>query len=687
MPTYLSPGVYTQETDNSNYAPSINGSIVGIVGFAKKGPTNELTLITSPENLINIFGEPDEVLYGQGIEAALELLEVTNQIYYLRAVGETAAVDASATVKIGGCPAVQVSAGSYGVSAGLWLKAQVYDNAGLAKFASPKSFAVVSGTGSSQAESLRTVIGGALDSDHIGVHYLDAGNANGYIVGSYAGSSAHIDVSAYSDSSYSTPIAVLQSVNIAASAIAAASSVQTYGIEVNSGSLSGTGYLVESIYPGTGYNLGTKSDGSTSGNSIELLGVGSHNCVLQVNENGFVKESFKVSLVGSGVFVEDVINTGTTDLVSQVIKGNIVENLADIEVATLPTFLADLSALGVSGMVGQQGGASVSSADGMKFAKFIAGTYGLAGGTDGVPAAQNDKTSALIGDSTSDPKTGMQALDDPSINISLALVPGVSDQNVQNALVTLAESTGDFLAIVSPPYAVGTAQDAIDWSNGQKSSRTSALSSSFVSVYWPWLKVYSTFSSTDLWLDPAIFAARQMVYTDGVAESWFAPAGYSRGRLTKPTATEVKLNKGDRDALYSGGNIINPIVNFEQNGITIFGQRTAKRTPSATDRVNVKRLMILLSKIIKARTAAYSFEPNDPILWDLVANAARPILQDIKVKRGIREYRVVCDETTNTPLRVERGELWCRVEVKPTITAEVIVFELNITNQSANLGQ
>jgi phage tail sheath protein FI len=690
MPNFTTPGVYTFETDNSNYPTAIDGSVVGIVGFAKKGPTNVATLITSPENLITIFGEPDEAIYGQGVEAALELLEVTNQIYFIRAVGETAAVDASAMVKLGGCPAIEVSAGTYGVSSHLYLKAQVYDNAGVAQFASPRTFAIPSGTvgtTGNQAEALRTIIGGALDSDALGVHYLAAGNTTGYMVGSYAGSGAHVDVSAYSDSAYTTGLACLQTVNINGSSIAAASSVVAYGTEIVSTSASNSaGYLVESIYPGTGYNLGTKSDGSTSGNSVEVVGLGGQNVLLQVNENGFVKESFKVSLVASGVFVEDVINTGEVDLVSYVIKGNLVDDLADITANSLAHFSTDLSALGISTTWGAWGPSAVALADSMKFPKFIVGTYGLTTGTDGIPTAQADKAAALIGVANAEPKTGLQALDDPLVDISLAIVPGVTDQNVQNALITLAEATQDFMVATAPPYAVGTAQDAIDWSNGQKTSRTAAISSSYAAVYWPWVKVFSPYDGIDRYLDPAIYGLRQMVYTDSVSESWFAPAGFRRGRLTKPTDTEVKLNLGDRQALYSGGNIVNPIVNFVGNGITIFGQRTAQRTASATDRINVRRLMIGIRKMVKRSTIIYAFEPNDPILWQQIEGILNPALQDIKVRRGITSFRVVCDETTNTPVRQDRNELWCRVEIKPTKSAEVLVFELNLVSQSTDIG-
>ena len=127
--------------------------------------------------------------------------------------------------------------------------------------------------------------------------------------------------------------------------------------------------------------------------------------------------------------------------------------------------------------------------------------------------------------------------------------------------------------------------------------------------------MFSVFDSKDIWLDPSIYGARQMAYTDSVSDSWFAPAGLQRGRLTKPTEVEVKLNQGDRDSLHSGGNIINPIVAFPQQGITIFGQRTTQRSPTALDRINIRRLMIYVRKVILAATRRFVFEPNDEFTW------------------------------------------------------------------------
>jgi phage tail sheath protein FI len=707
MPNFVSPGVYVIEKDLSEYTPSLNSSVVGLVGFASKGPTNEATLITSQNQLISTFGAPHEDIYGQGLEGALEILEATNSLYFVRAADEATAVEASAAITLGTCPAVALSANSYGVNNGIYVQIQVRDNAGIEKFASPKEFNIPAntldplGTGVCQSRALKKVIGGDLDADVLGV--VDDGTTSvlgtgGLLVGAFAGSGASISVSAYTDSTKTTGLAVVKGIYpvVGNSSFGASgsyvSSITIYGATFLSTGASSFSYLAQTLYPGAGYNAGTTVDGDTSGNSITVRGLGGGNFAIDVNENGAVSENFKASLFASGAFLEDVINIGSTNALSDYIQGNLYSSGTDIaSVTALPMFVSQVTSLGgITAIRGTQNGRSEESMTEARLVKLVQGTYNFAGGNNGIPATEGTKATALIGSAATDPKTGLYALDDDLLNISIALIPGVYNQSVQNALITLAESSQNFIALVSPPFGVGTVQDAIDWSNGRSASvansRTAAINSSYAAIYFPHVKVFSTFDGKDRWYDPTIFGARQMAFTDSVSETWFAPAGFVRGRLTKPTDVELKLNQGDRDTMYSGGNVLNPVVNFAQQGITIFGQRTSQRDPSALDRINVRRMMIYIRKVILASTRRLVFEPNDEFTWARVEGLLNPFFADIAARRGITQFKVVCDSTTNTPIRIDRNEMWCKVLIKPTKTAEIVVFELNLTNQSAQIG-
>jgi len=683
----VSPGVFVIEKDISEYAPSLNSSVVGIVGFASKGPVNEATLITSPNQLIRTFGKPSDDLPGQGLLGAVEILETTNSLYFVRGAS-TSAANATTLVPLGSCPTMKFVAGSYGVSADLYLKIQVKDVNGVNQYLTPKEIAIPAGTGVTQGQAMLAAIGGAVDSDKFGYDFDSGSSSTGYIYGSWAGNLASISVSAYSDSTFSTGLAVLKPVDASGRAQTVATSSNTaYGITYFDSGLSGVSYYVQSLYPGAGYNIDTDSQGNTIGNSISVRTLGNSKTIVQVNEDGTKREQFKVDLLDSSIFIEDVINTGSQNAVSEVIMGGLTMHGFDITPGKISSFtLGNGGIFGVNTIGGTMNGSAVLCS-GAICVKLVEGTYDLAGGDNGVSNSDDVNSATLIGDPTATPKTGIYALDDDNLNISVALVPGMNNSNLQNALITLAEDSQNFIALVSPPYAsVNTVQEAIEWSNGRSETRTTAINSSYAAVFWPWLQVFNVFTAADQWYDPTIYAARQMCFTDSAAETWFAPAGFQRGRLTKPTAVDVILNQGDRDSLYSGGNIINPIVSFPTQGITIFGQRTAQREPSALDRINVRRLMIYLRKVVLAASQRFVFEPNDPITWEAIQNVIDPLLDDIRRRRGITDYKVVCDETTNTPERIDRNELWCKVLLKPTKAAEIIVFEINVTNQSAKLG-
>jgi phage tail sheath protein FI len=699
MPNYVSPGVYIIEKDISDYLPSVNTSVVGIVGFASKGPTDKPTLITNQNQLIRTFGAPSEDITGQAVEGALEILDESNSVYFVRGADSNAA-DASSNMAFGTCPSVIVSANGFGVSSDLYLQIDVYNNAGTKKLNS-KKFSIPAGTvgaGGTQAQALRKIIGGGLDSDLVGV-FDGSGDigASGAIVGSYAGAGAQIVVRAFSDSGFTSSVSALFATDASATSStnygikgSASSTVSSFGATFNSTVTDSNSiyYGVESLHPGTGYNGGTRSDGSVSGNSTTVSALGGQNFSFFVNQDGAVDETFKTSLVASGAFIENEINTGETNTTSEIIKGAIKVGGTDVDATALPTwahFISDLvpSAIKYTFKTHDTGASVTTSSTttaGPRWVKLLETTENLTGGNNG-----DGTVTTLVGTGATEPKTGVHALEDESLNVGIALVPGVYNQSVQNELITVAEQTQAFLALVAPPYAIGTTQDAIDWHNGKAIARTSPINSSYAAIFFPHVKVFSTFDKKDRWYDPTIFAARQMAFTDSVSESWFAPAGFRRGRLTKPTDVEVKISQGDRDSLYSGGNAINPISSFPQQGITIFGQRTAQRSPSALDRINVRRLMIFIRKVLLQGTGRFVFEPNDEFTWEQLEAALNPFLDDILRRRGLQDFRVICDETVNTPARVDRNELWCKVLLKPTKTAEIIIFELNLTSQSADI--
>ena len=680
-----SPAVVFLEKDNSAYPPNVDSSIVGLVGYASKGPTDEATLITSQEQLLTVFGSPRETIVGQGLEGALEILESTNQIYFVRP-SPANALEASAQIQYGVCPAVLFAPSGFGVTQNLHLIVTLKDAEGVSILES-QEFSILSSvdnSGISQASSVAKILGtGNTPTDHFHMAWNTATQTQGYLISNYAGNDAIMTIASYSEAGGVSPISALQQLQLSSGVTATAlftSSLTISGIDVD---LSSLNYFVKSLYDGDGYNLSSDSNtGQTLGVSIEVDTGGGAYSVLTVNSEGIAAESYKVSLLNDSTFVETAINIGVDNAISDFIKGEIYHSGTSLD-GTTPLNINELDSISTLGTfisgINLTNGAGVRALNVTpKFLKLIDGTYGLAGGSIGTM----DSSSTLIGNASA--KTGIYTLDDDTLNISMAAVPGIFDQRVQNALISLAESTQSFIAVVSPPVGLDTTQEAVNWMNGKGDGRTAAINSSWAAVYWPWVQVFDTFSSKDRWYDPVIFAIRQMVFTDQVSEPWFAPAGFRRGRLTKPTSVEIALNQGDRDSLYVTN--INPIVNFSPEGITIFGQKTAQRATTSLDRVNVRRLMIFLRKVLLSTGRQDLFEPNDLFTWELIKDKAEALLSDIQSRRGIVEFRVICDETVNTPIRVDRNELWCKILLQPTKTAEWIIFEVNLTNQSAKFS-
>jgi phage tail sheath protein FI len=652
-----SPSVVVLENDVSIYTPNINSSVVGLVGFANKGPVNKPTLITSQENLIRLFGKPDVTLKGQGIEGALEILEATNQLYFVRGIDPTKTLAyASASVAVGASPALVVS--GYNPASGSSIYYSITDNA--TNTAVTATVAIASSTDFTTSNAIiENAFNASITSDQDVFAYVEGSDL--FLASKFAGSGATLQLSA------PAPIG-FRAVDISGvvSGTGAASN-----ITVNGYTSSDVGLIVNSIYPGSDYNLTTLRNGNAQGVSIEIENLSTRDRI-GINSDGALAESFNpIQLGPSGV-----------DSVEFILNSTLINNQSEYVFAELEKSSSAYSAPNQFGSKADAAGFAgfgQTASDGTpRFLKVIEGTYGLADGESGGSSAVD-----LIGSKAT--KTGIYALDDDGLNISIGLIPGIEDDSVQNAFISLAETSKNFMAIVSPPYALNEVQEAIQWMNGQDpTSRVAALNSSYAAVYWPWVQVFNAFAGADEWYDPAIFAARQCVFTDAVSEPWFAPAGFRRGRLTKPTATEIVVNQGDRDALYS--NSINPISNDPTTGITIFGQRTTQRAPTALDRVNVRRLMIYIRKVLLELGKPFQFEPNDQFTWELVEDSINPFLDDLLARRAILEGAVKCDSTTNTPARVDRNELWCSVTIKPTKAAETIVFEVNLTSQSATIN-
>jgi hypothetical protein len=258
-------------------------------------------------------------------------------------------------------------------------------------------------------------------------------------------------------------------------------------------------------------------------------------------------------------------------------------------------------------------------------------------------------------------------------DINLLVVPGptIADHPVVlNNAVEVAEDRGDTFVIADPVVqgqSLGAAISAIS---------DSGIDSSYVATYWPWVKILDTDKNKPIWVPPSVVIPGVLAYNDTVAYEWFAPAGLNRGGITSAIDIETKLSFTQRDNLYE--NRINPIATFPNQGICVWGQKTLQAKPSALDRINVRRLLIALKKFIASSTRYLVFENNTTQTRQKFINIVNPYLTTVQQRQGLYAFRVVMDETNNTPDVIDRNILYGQIYIQPAKAAEFIVIDFNI---------
>ena len=256
------------------------------------------------------------------------------------------------------------------------------------------------------------------------------------------------------------------------------------------------------------------------------------------------------------------------------------------------------------------------------------------------------------------------------VDISLVLTAAHSttiQQYVIDNLVTGAGSlvgrSGDAIAFISPPYSSVVNNSGSETDDIKTWLNTLARSSSYAVVDSGWKYMYDKYNGIYRWVPLNGDIAGLCVYTDATRDPWYSPAGFNRGAIKNVVKLAWNPNQTARDILYPLG--VNPVVTFPGNGTVLYGDKTLQAKPSAFDRINVRRLFIVLEKAI-AIAAKYSlFEFNDSFTRAQFVALVTPFLRDVKGRRGIYDFRVVCDETNNTPLVIDKNQFVGDIYIKP----------------------
>jgi hypothetical protein len=262
--------------------------------------------------------------------------------------------------------------------------------------------------------------------------------------------------------------------------------------------------------------------------------------------------------------------------------------------------------------------------------------------------------------------------DEYSFNVLLAPGAGL-DTAASDNMIACAEGRGDAIAIVDNGVYGTTITGATINASGQ--------SSNYGATYFPWVQLFSSNLGKTVWCPPSTVIGGVLAFNDQVGAEWFAPAGLNRGGIPSVVRAELRLSQSDRDTLYTGN--VNPLATFPGTGVCVWGQKTLQRKPTSLDRVNVRRLLIALKDFIGGVARNLVFEQNTTVTRNRFLSQVNPYLESVVQRQGLYAFKVVMDESNNTPDVIDRNQLVGQIYIQPTKTAEFIILNFNLTPTGA----
>lgn len=244
-----------------------------------------------------------------------------------------------------------------------------------------------------------------------------------------------------------------------------------------------------------------------------------------------------------------------------------------------------------------------------------------------------------------------------------------------DSIISLAETRGDCIAVIDLQNHGATVANT--------TGTAATVNTSYAAAYWPWLQTLSATGKTE-WVPASTVIPGVYAFTDGAAAPWFAPAGLTRGGIGNVIQAEQKLTRSQRDTLYSAN--VNPIATFPGQGINVFGQKTLQKKKSALDRVNVRRLLIELKKFVGDTSRTLVFEQNTTTTRNAFLAQVNPYLESVVQRQGLYAYRVVMDDSNNTPDVIDRNQLIGQIFIQPAKTVEFVVLDFTIEPTGATFG-
>ena len=651
MAFQLSPGVLVKETDLTNIIPAVATSIGGMVIVSEKGPIDEITQISSEKELVDVFGKPDGNTFEYFFTAA-NFLQYANTLKVVRAnTGNKNACVSGTAVQIKSTTHYQDNYASGQANVGLWaartagthgnnLQVSMCTNANA--YSSTATSLVNNGSGIAVGA---TVVAVDTGSEFVVGDLIEFGDASGVFNAAPSGEFYEI------------------------------TAINTNNLTIKRNTPGGGTGLKQAVVDNAvikrywkyfdQFNSapGTTTDVSNNGGSNDELHI------VVVDEDGGISGAAGTILEtfeGLSQASDAKTTSGATNFYADVIYNN----------SDFIYWMDHDTTLANAGNAKQ--GQTFDNAGSSATALF---TSSLSSGTD--DNAPTNGELALAYDLFKDGET---------VDVNLLLTgPSQTGTDVTGvtkatAVIDVAESRKDVVAFISPARAdVVSIQEPIEQTAKVKEFADALSSSSYAVLDSGYKYMYDKYNDVYRFVPLNGDIAGLCARTDNVADAWFSPAGLNRGQIRGSVKLAYSPNKSQRDTLYRSR--INPVATFPGQGTVLFGDKTMLSKPSAFDRINVRRLFIVLEKAISTASKFQLFEFNDEFTRAQFRNSVEPFLRDVQGRRGLTDFLVVCDDTNNTGEVIDRNEFRADIFIKPNRSINFITLNFVATRTGVSFSE
>ena len=734
MAFQVSPGVEVKEIDLTNVIPAVSTSIGGFAGRFRWGPIEQVALLSSENELANRFGKPNDQ-YARSFYEAASFLQYGEALKTVRA-NEDELMNASSGALNGAIEGVTVDASLVAALNGISAGSDILEN-----------FTITGGSGSGAELSAAKYVVDTVALSNVGVGYEEDDIVSITLGGKTlqlnvetldAVSSPVGDVESIRLTNASTLVEFTpaQLKGLSAGALTNVATTLVSGAGTGEGLTIDVTFKLSSVAVtdgGVGYTTGQVVYGDseivTGAFAFEISdGSGADRQLVKNDEHfessqigmlddvysryaGAIGNKTRVYIVSSTNFGQQFIGadgelfdaSATFDqkpdaatelhiLVTTTAKEFTGDNseLTELVVENWPFLGVDSTAKSSDGSNNYYVDVINARSQWVYIPSDIAavtsnglttatGTYSLGGGTDGTVARDDGLILAAL-DLLSDAET-----EDVNL-IFTESDSAVETTTLGNAVLSVATGRKDAVAFVSPPVNATkgqSANNALDNVNEYKSSLSAP--DSYGVIGSTSLYMYDKYNDKFISIGSQGHLAGLCANTDTVADAWFSPAGFNRGNLRNVAKVDFNANKVQRDSLYKNG--INPIVAFPGQGIVLFGDKTLQSKPSAFDRINVRRLFIVLEKAIATAAKYQLFELNDEFTRATFRNAVEPFLRDVQGRRGITDFLVICDATNNTGQVIDTNRFVADIFIKPARSINFITLNFIATRTGVDFSE